>query len=145
MSEEKPSETIEFFIITFGIIVIFLFSAKPLIDLIASFVYFFSKANSEYISDTISELITVSAGTPGNVNIKFIKPSGYDYDIYFKGKMVYVETYNYKKPIGISNEELEKIGNKSYSSSPVNFEHKNFLNFQIIEIEKNQKIKIGGI
>jgi hypothetical protein len=145
MSEEKPSEPIEFFIITFGIIIISIFIAKTLIDAINIFIYFFSKANAEAVSQQISELITVSAGTPGNVTIKFVKPSGADYNVYFKGKYVFVEIYNYKKPIGISDKDIESLGNKSYSSTSVDFESKDFFGFEIIEIKKDEKIELKSI
>ena len=146
MSEEKPSEPIEFIVIMFGIIVICIIAAKPLIDAISVFVYFFSKANAEAVSQQISELITVSAGTPGDVNIKFLKPYRADYNVYFKGKLVFVEMYNYKKPLGLSDEDIEKLGAKSsYSSASTEFEAQNFLNFEIIEIEKREKINIKAI
>jgi hypothetical protein len=145
MSEEKPSESIEFILIIFGIIVISIIAAKPLIDAISVFVYFFSKANAEAVSQQISELITVSAGTPGNVNIKFIKPSGADYNVYFRGKFVFIEIYNYKKPPGFSEEDIEKLGNKSYSSASADFEGKDIADFEMIEIEKREKIKLNTI
>jgi hypothetical protein len=145
MSEEKPSEPLEFFILTFGIIIISIFAAKSLIDAINIFIYFFSKANTEVVSDQISELITVSAGTPGNVEISFVKPEGSDYNVYFKGKIVIVEAYNYKKPIGLSDEDLEKIFNKTYSSTSVDLESKEFLDFYIIKIQKKEKITIDAV
>ena len=145
MSEEKPSESLEFFIITFGIIIISIFAARSLIDAINIFVYFFSKSNAEAVSQQISELITVSVGTPGNVTIKFSKPSGANYNVYFKGKLVFVEIYDYKKPLGLSDEDIQKLGNKSYSSTSVEFESNDFLDFEIIEIKKDEKIKLDAI
>jgi len=145
MSEEKPSEPLEFILIIFGIIVISIVAVKPLIDAISLFVYFFSKANAEAVSQQISELITVSAGTPGNVNIKFVKPSGADYNLYFRGKLVFVEIYNYKKPPGLSEEDIEKLGSKSYSSASADFESRDIADFEMIEIEKREKIKLNAI
>ncbi|MEM5776898.1 MAG: hypothetical protein QXJ06_00425 [Candidatus Aenigmatarchaeota archaeon] len=145
MTEEKPSELVEFILITIGLIAIFITIAKPLIDLINVFIYFFSNANSQYLSELISELITVSAGTPGNVKIIFAKPKDYEYNVYFRDKMVFVDLVSYNKFIGMSNDELKKLMNKSYSSSAVEFESKNFLNFEVIVIEKNDKIKISSI
>ncbi|MEM5799550.1 MAG: hypothetical protein QXZ43_02710 [Candidatus Aenigmatarchaeota archaeon] len=145
MAEENPSEPLNFFLIFFGLTIVFLFVLKPMIDAINIFVYFFSKANSQAISETISELITVSAGTPGNVTITFVKPLGYNYNVYFKDKLVFVEIFDSKKPIGISDKDLEKIGNRSYSSSAVSFESEDFLDFEIIKIQKNEKIKLNTI
>lgn len=145
MTEEKPSEPLEFILLSFGLVVFSVFLGKIIIDSINIFIYFFAKASPQQMSNFISELITVSAGTPGNVKINFVKPEDNEYNIYFKDRMVFVEIYDYKKPVGISDEEFEKLVKKSHSSSAVSFEARNFHGFEVLIIEKEEKIKLNSI
>jgi len=148
MTEENPSEPLNVILIFFGLLVIYVLVSKPLIEAISIFVYFFSKANSQYLSEKISETITVSYGTPGNVKVTIVKPEGYNYNAYFNKKMVLIESYESQKPSVISREDIRKFNNISYSSSAVEFESQNFFDFNIITIEKADSIKLtnfGGL
>ncbi|MBU5688654.1 MAG: hypothetical protein KQA41_00285 [Candidatus Aenigmarchaeota archaeon] len=145
MSEENISEPINFYIIVFGLIVISIVILIPIINSINVFIYFFSKSNSEYVSEMITELVTVSSGVPGDVEIKFVKPSENKYNIMFNQKMVYVEMYDYKKPLGISDDLIEEMSKKSYYSSAVNFTSNNILDFNLIKIRKSKEINIESI
>ncbi|MEM2174855.1 MAG: hypothetical protein QXI58_04455 [Candidatus Micrarchaeia archaeon] len=145
MSEEKPSEPVEFILVSFAFIIFCILLAKIIIDSINIFVYFFAKASPEQMSETISGLVTISAGTPGNVKINFAKPKDYDYNVYFKDRMVFVEIYDYQKPIAVIDEEMKYLLNKSHSSSAVYFTARNFFDFDILVIQKEQTIKIDKI
>ncbi|MBU5688470.1 MAG: hypothetical protein QW350_01570 [Candidatus Aenigmatarchaeota archaeon] len=142
MSEENVSEPLNFYIIIFGLIIISISVLIPIIRSINIFVYFFSKSNSEYVSESLSELITVSSGVPGNVEIIFVKPSEGKYKLKFNQKMIYAEMYDYKKPLGISDDIIEKNSKQSYYSSAVNFKSSDILDFILIEIKKEKEIII---
>lgn len=145
MSEEKPSESLEFFILMFGLVSMSIIFSKSAIDGINTMIYFFSKANAKSVSDDISELITVSGGTPGKVNITYVKPGKdfeYDVDIYENFIVIDSQKPDDKNPLVYEM--------RSWSSYPVNVKaiNKEQKDFELIEISKDQEITIeakGGI
>ncbi|MCX8178780.1 MAG: hypothetical protein N3D75_03055 [Candidatus Aenigmarchaeota archaeon] len=144
MSEEKPSETLEFFILMFGLVSISIILAKSTIDGINTMSYFFSKANAKSVSDDIAELITVSGGSPGKVGITYQKPrGGFEYDIDISENYIIVESAN-------PNDNNLIYEMKSWSSYPVkaNILVSSQADFEYVEIVKDQEIQIqpkGGI
>lgn len=127
-------------IITLGIIVISIMMSAKILQGIVTFTYFFAKGSSEAVSDGLSELITVSAGTPGNVEINYGKPSDtYEYDLLF-GKSFVVVDAKFKAnslPLGFQKEELEKLFRKTSSGTGTEFTAPDSIeNFDLIKIKK---------
>ena len=147
------TEAINYVILTIGLVLGSIIIASKLIESATTFTYFFAKGNSEAVSNNISELITVASGTPGNVEINYIKPSTkYDYTIFFGKRMVFVDTEVNERslPLKLKKEDIEDLLKNTASSSAIDFEVPNQIgNLFHIEIKKefsNQlNVKIDDI
>lgn len=138
-------EILNFFIIAVGSILIVLMLSSGILQGIATFIYFFAKGSSEAMSDNISELITVSAGTPGNVEIIFQKGSTkYHYNLIFNKQVIFVDgEYSNILPLGFKKEEIDNLFNKKTSSSGVIFTSSNkIVDFFDIKINKKYSDKL---
>lgn len=76
-----------FFILVFFIAIIVL--SGPIVDTI----YFLVRDSGEVVGSTLSSIITMSPGIPGDVKIVYLKPSlKYDYTVDFHEKIIGLET-----------------------------------------------------
>lgn len=133
-------EILNFFIITVGILLIALMMSSGILQGLATFTYFFAKGNSEAMSDSLSELITVSAGTPGDVEIIFQKGSSqYEYNLLLNKRIVFIDSeFSKGLPLGLSSEDMDNLFNKATSSSGVDFDYSEnkIVDFYRVKIEK---------
>lgn len=107
---------------------------------LATFTYFFAKGSSEAMSDSLSELITVSAGTPGDVQIIFQKGSlQYEYNLLLNKRIVFVDSeFLGELPLGLKQEDMDNLFNKTTSSSGVDFDYSEnkIVDFYRVKIKK---------
>jgi len=92
-----------------------------LLKYVRDFIYAFVLNSAEVISDTVSGLITVSAGTPGNIRIFYnlsAVSDDYKYDITLGHKYLLVERVG-GTDLEIPPDVLEI--NKSVSTTPIGF------------------------
>jgi len=80
-------------IIMIGIVLIFVIASIRFTEPIAEFTFFFVRDSGEVVGDTISNLITISGGMPGDIEIKYRKPSSddYTYQINTNKKIIFVK------------------------------------------------------
>lgn len=138
-------EVVNFFIITVGIVLIGLLMSSGILEGLASFTYFFAKGSSEAMSDSLSELITVSAGTPGDVEIKFQRKSTqYNYNLFFSKRFVFVDSeFSKNLPLGLKQEEMDNLFNRTTSSSGVDFiSAEKIVDFHRVTINKKYTNKL---
>lgn len=144
-------EVIVAFVMMIAWIFVFLWVARTILESVAVFVYFFVKDNAETTTETLSGLITASAGTPGEVKIIFTRPSlDYQYIAYFDKKIVFVSAqYVGKQSYFNLEDELKSWISFLPSSSGVEFEpqEEQIENFLTISINKTYdnglKINVG--
>ncbi|MBU5690171.1 MAG: hypothetical protein QXM68_03525 [Candidatus Aenigmatarchaeota archaeon] len=146
MSEERPSEALEFFILTFALLAAAILFAKSIVDGINTMLYFFSKANAESVSDEISDLITNSGGTTCNVSVQYIKPRGnFKYNIMFFDKSVIIDS----EKIDDTNTYVYKTFSHSFYPIKVKIKTDKQIDFESVEISKiKNEIQVepkGGI
>jgi hypothetical protein len=135
-------------------ILIAVWIVSVVLNSIVIFMNFFIRDSAEFVTDSISSLITVSAGVPGKVKTTFTKPSMiYRYTVYFNKKLVFVSA-QYTEEGGIFSSLTEMI--KSWlsflpSSSGIEFESQedqieDFLAISIDKIYDNElKINAGRV
>ncbi len=137
-------EALNFILITIGIFIITLMMAGKILEGVAVFTYFFVKGSSEAVSDGLSELITVSAGVPGSVEIIYLKPATkFFYTALFGRRMVFIDAEQgaTSLPLGFNQEELENLFKKTSSSSGVDFTAPDKIeNFFDVKIRKEYSI-----
>ncbi len=145
MSEEIITQIVSII----AIILVFVIAAIRLAEPIAAFVYLFVKDSGEVVGDTVSNLVTLSAGVPGDVNIKYTKPSvDYRYEIDVNKKIIFVKASLSKdQEKSINKEKIEEylniINQEVYSDSGVEIKDvlkdKNTPFFSFLIIDKNDK------
>lgn len=124
-------------------VLLFIFAAITFARPITQFVYYFVKDSGEVVCETISDLVTISAGTPGEAKIIYTKPSSdftYQIDIY--KKIIYIKS-DLEKQVGSTREKIiESLGTieqESYSTTGVEIknEESTVRLFSIIINKKN--------
>jgi hypothetical protein len=96
------------------------------------------------VAEKISGLITVSAGTPGTVEVEYTTPEDYEYDITFEKKIIFIERRGGRE-LDIPTEELEVKSSQSAVGVDFSPSQEEFINFHKIMIEKapDSSINVG--
>ena len=145
-------EVVIAFIMMVAWVLVFLWAGQTILQAAAVFSFFLVKDSTESVTDTLSGIITVTAGVPDKARIIYFSPSSdYTYNVFFGKREVFVTgKYTGSEDYFNLGEEIERWLTRLPSTTGIDFEPKedSIENFATISINKtldnnNLKVVVG--